>query len=75
MTIEDLKRQHMEDTLKLAKLDNRLRYKLCDSGFYNEVIEAYMVLAMTNAGLSKTDINKARMGLYTALDDSSAEEA
>lgn len=49
--------------------------RICDSGCYNAAIGGYLIQAMRNAGFKEKDIGKVIVGLKTALDFTSAEEA
>ena len=58
-----------------SEVSTELRYKLCDMGYYNDVMKGYMIVAMKNAGFSTSEIRKAILGMRAAMDEKTAEEA
>lgn len=60
---------------KAFALTNEERMHICDMGFYNSVIQGYLIEAMNNADFSKAEIERALKGLKWAFDDTTAAEA
>lgn len=58
-----------------ARVPKEVRYKLCDMGYYNDVMKGYLIVGMRNAGFSESDIGKAVRGMRAAHDEKTAEEA
>lgn len=52
-----------------------VRYKLCDMGYYNDAMKGYVMIAMREAGFDERDVLKVVLGMRTALDEKTAEEA
>lgn len=52
-----------------------VRYKLCDMGYYNDVMKGYVMIAMREAGFDERDVMKVVRSMRTALDEKTAEEA
>ena len=52
-----------------------VRYKLCDMGYYNDAMKGYMIAGMRKMGFSESEIRKAVLGMRSAMDELTAEEA
>lgn len=61
--------------MELMLLSKAQRYELCDMGFFNTVIQGYLIKAMDNAGFTTEQIAAAMKGLHGALDTMTAAEA
>ena len=58
-----------------VRVPEEVRYKLCDMGYYNDVMKGYLMVAMRNEGFSESEIRKAVRGMRHALDEKTAYEA
>lgn len=67
----------MKDELmaKAIAVPDDVRYKLCDMGFYNDAMKGYMIAGMRKMGFTDSEIRKAVLGMRSAHDDLTAEEA
>lgn len=61
--------------LRAVEVPEEVRYKLCDMGYYNDAMKGYLIKGMRNAGFSESEILKAVLGMRSALDELTAEEA
>lgn len=52
-----------------------VRYKLCDMGYYNDAMKGYMIAGMRKMGFAEAEIRKAVLGMRSAYDELTAEEA
>lgn len=52
-----------------------VRYKLCDMGYYNDAMKGYLIEGMRRMGFSESDIRRAVLGMRSAQDELTAEEA
>ncbi|MBQ9069747.1 MAG: hypothetical protein IJY23_00165 [Clostridia bacterium] len=52
-----------------------VRYKLCDMGYYNDAMKGYLIAGMRRMGFSEIEIRKAVLGMMSAHDELTAEEA
>ncbi len=52
-----------------------VRTKLCDMGYYNDAMKGYLIAGMRNAGFSESDIRRAVLGMRSAHDELTSEEA
>lgn len=52
-----------------------VRYKLMDMGYYNDAMKGYLIAGMRRMGFSESEIRKAVLGMRSALDSMTAEEA
>ena len=52
-----------------------VRYMLCDMGYYNDAMKGYMIAGMQRMGFSESEIRKAVLGMRSAHDELTAEEA
>jgi hypothetical protein len=52
-----------------------VRYKLIDMGYYNDAMKGYAMVAMREAGFDEKDVIRVVLGMRTALDERTAEEA
>ena len=58
-----------------AGVPREVRYKLCDMGYYNDAMKGYMIAGMRRMGFPETEIRKAVLGMRSAHDELTAEEA
>ena len=56
-------------------VNEKAKFDLMDSGFYNECIKGYCIQAMKNAGYDREAIRDVLRGLNWALDEKTAVEA
>ena len=56
-------------------VNEKAKFDLMDSGFYNECIKGYCIQAMENAGYDREAIKDVLRGLMWALDEKTAVEA
>lgn len=52
-----------------------VRTKLCDMGYYNDVMKGYLIEGMRRMGFSESDIRRAVLGMRSAHGELTAEEA
>ena len=78
-TTAEEKQAAMDNILAMEKkahaLSDEERMHICDMGFYNSVIQGYLIEAMNNADFSRAEIERALDGLKWAFDDTTAAEA
>lgn len=58
-----------------ASVPKDVRTKLCDMGYYNDVMKGYLIAGMRRQGFSESEIRKAVLGMRSAHDELTAEEA
>lgn len=58
-----------------AGVPKEVRYKLCDMGYYNDAMKGYMIAGMRRMGFSESEIRKAVLGMRSAHNELTAEEA
>ena len=58
-----------------AGVPKEVRYKLCDMGYYNDAMKGYMIAGMRRMGFTEAEIRKAVLGMRSAHDELTAEEA
>jgi hypothetical protein len=58
-----------------AAVPKDVRYKLCDMGYYNDVMKGYLIDGMRMMGFSESEIRKAVLGMRKAMGEKTAEEA
>lgn len=58
-----------------SSIPRDVRYKLCDMGYYNDAMKGYMIAGMRKMGFSESEIRKAVLGMRSAMDELTAEEA
>lgn len=58
-----------------ASVPPEVRTKLCDMGYYNDVMKGYLIEGMRRQGFSESDILRAVLGMRSAHDELTAEEA
>ena len=51
------------------------RYKLCDMGYYNDAMKGYLIAGMRRMGFTESDIRRAVLGMRSAHNELTAEEA
>lgn len=59
----------------IAGIPRDVKMKICDMGYYNDVMKGYLIVGMRNAGFSESEIGKAVRGMRSAHDELTAEEA
>lgn len=66
-----------EDKLMSAALliTKEVRYKLCDMGYYNDAMKGYLIAGMRRMGFTESEIRRAVLGMRSAHDELTAEEA
>ena len=67
--------EYVQNMSKIMQLTEEQRFLLCDLGYYNEIIQGYLLSALGNAGFNQEDIDNALAGLYRAFDEITASEA
>ena len=60
---------------RAASVPKDVRYLLCDMGYYNDAMKGYMIAGMRTMGFSESEIRKAVLGMRSAHDELTAEEA
>lgn len=63
------------DMKKLTAMTDEQRLLLCDLGYYNEIIQGYMIAAMEQGKFDREDVKRAIHCLHDCFDDLSAAEA
>lgn len=65
------------DELMLAavSIPEEIRYKLCDMGYYNDAMKGYLIAGMRRMGFTESEIRRAVLGMRSAHDELTAEEA
>ena len=58
-----------------ARVPKDVRTKLCDMGYYNDAMKGYLIAGMRRMGFSESEIRKAVLGMRSAHDELTAEEA
>lgn len=58
-----------------ASVPPEVRTKLCDMGYYNDAMKGYLIEGMRRMGFSESDIRRAVLGMRSAQDELTAEEA
>lgn len=58
-----------------SSIPRDVRYRLCDMGYYNDAMKGYMIAGMRKMGFSESEIRKAVLGMRSAMDELTAEEA
>lgn len=61
--------------MKCAFMSEQEKNRIIDTGAFNEIIAGYLVLALQDAGRSRSDIKEAVRALHQVFDDASAEQA
>lgn len=74
-TPEEATMEYVQDMAKVVNLTTEQRHLLCDLGFFNKVIEGYLIAALQGSGYAAEDIEKATEGLWKAFDELSAADA
>lgn len=52
-----------------------VRRKLCDMGYYNDAMKGYLIVGMRRMGFSESEIRRAVLGMRSAQDELTVEEA
>ena len=65
-------RELMSQAVRVPK---DVKMKICDMGYYNDVMKGYLIAGMRIAGFTESEIGKAVRGMRTAMDEKTAEEA
>ena len=68
-------KREQELMLQAAGVPKEVRYKLCDMGYYNDAMKGYLIAGMRRMGFTESDIRKAVLGMRSAHDELTAEEA
>ena len=58
-----------------VSVPEEIRYKLCDMGYYNDAMKGYLIAGMRRMGFSESEIRRAVLGMRSAHDELTAEEA
>ena len=58
-----------------ALIPKEVRYKLCDMGYYNDAMKGYLIAGMRRMGFTESEIRRAVLGMRSAHDELTAEEA
>lgn len=75
MDNRDWVKRERELMSQAAGVPKEVRYKLCDMGYYNDAMKGYMIAGMRRMGFSESEIRKAVLGMRSAQDELTAEEA
>lgn len=75
MADRDWVAKEREMMVAAAMVPKEVRVKLCDMGYYNDVMKGYLIVGMRNAGFTESEIGKAVRGMRAAMDEKTAEEA
>lgn len=66
----------MDELMSAAlSIPKEVRYKLCDMGYYNDAMKGYLIAGMRSAGFTDSEIGRAVLGMRSAHDELTAEEA
>ena len=67
----------IEDKIMSAavSIPEEVRYKLCDMGYYNDAMKGYLIAGMRRMGFTEVEIRRAVLGMRSAHDELTAEEA
>lgn len=67
----------IEDKIMSAavSIPKEVRYKLCDMGYYNDAMKGYLIAGMRRMGFTEVEIRRAVLGMRSAHDELTAEEA
>lgn len=67
----------IEDKIMSAavSIPKEVRYRLCDLGYYNDAMKGYLIAGMRSAGFTEAEISRAVLGMRSAHDELTAEEA
>lgn len=66
----------MDELMSLAlSIPEEVRYKLCDMGYYNDAMKGYLIAGMRRMGFTEVEIRRAVLGMRSAHDELTAEEA
>lgn len=58
-----------------ASIPEEVRYKLCNMGYYNDAMKGYLIAGMRRMGFTESEIRRAVLGMRSAHDELTAEEA
>ena len=58
-----------------VSVPEEVRKKLCDMGYYNDAMKGYLIAGMRRMGFSESEIRRAVLGMRSAHDELTAEEA
>lgn len=75
MEYKDWVQREMSLLSQATGVPKEVRYKLCDMGYYNDAMKGYMIAGMRRMGFTESDIRKAVLGMRSAHDELTAEEA
>ena len=67
--------RELELLSRASEVPKDVRTKLCDMGYYNDAMKGYLIAGMRRQGFSESEIRKAVLGLRSAHDELTAEEA
>lgn len=66
----------MDELMSAAlSIPEEVRYKLCDMGYYNDAMKGYLIAGMRRMGFTESEIRRAVLGMRSAHDELTAEEA
>lgn len=68
-------KREQELLLAASMVPKEVRVKLCDMGYYNDAMKGYMIAGMRRMGFTESEIRKAVLGMRSAHDELTAEEA
>ena len=73
--MEEWVKREREMMAVAAGVPRDVKMKICDMGYYNDVMKGYLITGMRMMGFSESEIRKAVLGMRKAMDEKTAEEA
>lgn len=73
--MEEWVKRERELMSEAASVPKDVRYKLCDMGYYNDAMKGYLIAGMRKMGFAESEILKAVLGMRSAQDELTVEEA
>ena len=73
--MEEWVQKYQEVMSTAVSVPKDVRYMLCDMGYYNDAMKGYLIAGMRKMGFTESEIRKAVLGMRSAQDALTAEEA